>query len=114
MVNPIHGGGMGTAMEAAVIAAKVAKEAVDKNDFSEKFFKKYADLWFEQRGNQLKDVLKVRKFFEKLSDGDLEIMADFFTPETLLEFSDGKKLSVFLKLFAKHPKIAMLAAATLR
>lgn len=114
MVNPIHGGGMGTAMEAAVIAAKVAKEAVEKNDFSEKFFKKYADLWFEQRGNQLKDVLKVRKFFEKLSDGDLEILADFFTPETLLEFSDGKKLTVFLKLFAKHPKIAMLAAATLR
>ena len=51
---------------------------------------------------------------EKLSDGDLEILADFFTPETLLEFSDGKKLTVFLKLFAKHPKIAMLAAATLR
>jgi len=114
MVNPIHGGGMGASMEAAVIAAKIAREAVDKNDFSEKFFKRYADLWFEQRGNQLKDVLKVRRFFEKLSDGDLEILADFFTPETLLEFSDGKKLSVFLKLFAKHPKLAMTAATTLR
>jgi len=114
MVNPIHGGGMGTSMEAAVIAAKIAKEAVEKNDFSENFFKKYADLWFEQRGNQLRDVLKVRKFFERLSDDDIEALSDFFTPETLLEFSDGKKLSVFLKLFAKHPKIALAAAATLR
>jgi digeranylgeranylglycerophospholipid reductase len=114
MVNPIHGGGMGTSMEAAVIAAKVAKEAVDKNDFSEKFLKKYADLWFEQRGNQLKDVLKVRRFFEKLNDNDMEALADFFTPETLLEFSDGKKLTVFLKLFAKSPKLAMVAATTLK
>jgi digeranylgeranylglycerophospholipid reductase len=105
---------MGTSMEAAVIAAKVAKEAVDKNDFSEKFLKKYADLWFEQRGNQLKDVLKVRRFFEKLNDNDMEALADFFTPETLLEFSDGKKLTVFLKLFAKSPKLAMVAATTLK
>jgi len=114
MVNPIHGGGMGCSMEAAVIAAKTAKEAIEKNDFSESFLKKYAELWFEQRGNQLHDVWKVRRFFEKLSDKDFDILADFFTPETLLEFSDGKKLTVFLKLFAKHPKIAMVAAATLR
>ena len=114
MVNPIHGGGMGTAMEAAVMAAKVAKEAIDKKDVSEKTLKKYADLWFAERGNQLKDVLKVRKFFEKLNDDDFEALAEFFTPETLLEFSDGKKLHIFLKLFAKHPKIALIAASTLR
>lgn len=113
MVNPIHGGGMGNSMEAAIIAAKVAKKAIDAKDVSEKFLKKYADEWFSVRGNQMKNVLKVRKFFEKLSDGDLEKLADVFTPETLLEFSDGSKLAVYAKLFVKFPKIALIAAQTL-
>jgi digeranylgeranylglycerophospholipid reductase len=114
MVNAIHGGGMGTSMEAAVLAARTAKEAIGKGDVSAKFFKKYADAWFEQRGNQLKDVVKVRRFFEKLSDDDLEALADFFTPEQILEFADGRKLTTFLKLLAKNPRVALVAAMTLR
>ncbi len=113
MVNPIHGGGMGTAMEAARIAARIAKEAIESNNVSEEFLKKYADEWFEVRGNQLLQVLKVRKFFEKLSDDDMEKLGEIFTPETLLEFSDGKKLKVFAKAFAKHPKLMLIAAKTL-
>lgn len=114
MVNPIHGGGMGNAMEAAMIAAKVAKKAVDAGDVSEKVLKEYAEAWYKERGDQLLQVLKVRKFFEKLSDKELNDLADVFTPETLLEFADGKRLTAFLKMFAKNPKIALIAAMTLR
>jgi digeranylgeranylglycerophospholipid reductase len=114
MVNPIHGGGMGTAMEAAMIAGKIAKKAIDSNDISEKTLKEYAEKWYKERGNQLLQVLKVRRFFEKLSDKDLNDLADIFTPETLLEFADGKKLNVFLKVFAKKPRLALMAAMVLR
>lgn len=114
MINAIHGGGMGTSMEAAMIAAKIAKKAIDANDVSEKVLKDYADVWYQERGNQLLQVLKVRKFFEKLSDKELNDLAEVFTPETLLEFADGKKLTTFAKVFAKNPKIALIAAMTLR
>ncbi|MEM3412078.1 MAG: NAD(P)/FAD-dependent oxidoreductase [archaeon] len=113
MVNPIHGGGMGTSMEAAMIAAPIIEKAIKNGDVSEKVLKEFSDKWYEERGNQLLNVLKVRKFFEKLSDDDMEALADFFTPETLLEFSDGKKLSVFAKFFVKNPRLALLAAKTL-
>jgi len=76
--------------------------------------KEYADKWYEKRGNQLMQVLKVRKFFEQLGDEDMEKIADIVSPELLLEFADGKKFSAFLKVFAKSPRIALLAAKTLK
>ncbi|MEM0372739.1 MAG: NAD(P)/FAD-dependent oxidoreductase [archaeon] len=114
MINAIHGGGMGTSMEAAMLAADVAEKAVKENKFDAAFLNKhYTDAWYEKRGNQLLNVLKVRHFFEKLTDDQMESLADIFTPETLLEFSDGKKLQVFAKAFAKQPKLMLLAAKTL-
>ena len=110
MVNPIHGGGMGTSMEAGIIAAHTAKKAIDANDFSETFLKQYHEEWLEKRGNQLLRVLKVRKFFEKLSDEDLEKLYDIVTPELLLEFADGQQTKTFLKILTKTPKIALIAA----
>jgi len=114
MVNAIHGGGMGTGMEAGIIAAEIAEKAIKKGDVSEKTLKEYADKWYEKRGNQLMQVLKVRKFFEQLGDEDMEKIADIVSPELLLEFADGKKFSAFLKVFAKSPRIALLAAKTLK
>lgn len=45
MINPFDGFGADAAMYAGVMAAKVAKEAIDKKDFSEAMFKKYEDMW---------------------------------------------------------------------
>lgn len=113
MVNPIHGGGMGNAMEAAILAAKTAKEAIDASDVSEEFLKKFAEEWYEIRGKQLLKIWKVRRFFEQLSDDDLNNLADFFDSEKLLEFTHGNKLEMFAKLFAKYPKIGLIAMRTL-
>lgn len=113
-VNPIHGGGMGLAMEAARIAVEVADEAIKANDVSAEFLKKYVDKWFEVRGNQLLQVLKVRKFMEQLTDDDFEKLGDIMTPDMLVDLSEGKKLKAFLKVFIKSPRIAMLAAKTLK
>lgn len=114
MVSPVHGGGMGLAMESAIIAAEVAKKAIDSGDVSEDFLKEFADKWYEVRGNQLKKTLKVRKFFEKLSDNDMEKLKDILTPQTLLDLADGRKLKAFIKVFAKSPRIALLAARILK
>ncbi|MFH0986416.1 MAG: NAD(P)/FAD-dependent oxidoreductase, partial [Candidatus Micrarchaeota archaeon] len=53
MVNAIHGGGIGNAMEAAMLLAEVAKKGIDKNDVSAEFLnKEYTEKWYEMRGNQ--------------------------------------------------------------
>ncbi|MBS3060535.1 MAG: NAD(P)/FAD-dependent oxidoreductase [DPANN group archaeon] len=115
MVNAIHGGGIGNAMEAGRIAATVAKEAVEANDFSEGFLKLYNDRFLEIRGNQLNRVVKVRKFFEKLSDADIESLHSFFKGKEndVLTFSEGDKLKTFASLFARNPRLAVIAAKTL-
>lgn len=113
MVNPIHGGGMGTTMEAGIIAAQTAKKAIDANDVSEGFLRQYHDTWMDRRGKQLLQVLKVRRFFEKLSDDDLEKLAGMVTPELLLHFADGKQFSAFMSVLKKAPKIAIIAAKEL-
>jgi len=114
MVNSMHGGGMGTSMEAAMLAADVAEKAIKENNYSADFLNEnYTGPWYEKRGNQLLDVVKVRRFFEKLSDEQMEKLAEYFTPETLLEFADGNKLQTFAKLFVKEPKLMLLATKTL-
>ena len=114
MVNAMHGGGMGTAMEAAMLAAEVTKKAIDENNYKAEFLNRhYTDVWYEKRGNNLLEVIKVRHFFEKLSDEQLEQLGSIFDEKTLLQFIDGQKLKVFAKAFARQPKLMLLAAKTL-
>lgn len=110
MVNPIHGGGMGLSMESARIAAEVAEESIEERNYSEEFLSKYGERWWEQRGKHLKDVQKVRKFAESLTDKDLNKLRKIIDEDQLLELTEASKLKQFLKLFKGSPKIAMKAA----
>ncbi len=109
MVNPIHGGGMGLAMEAARIAAEVAKESIEEENYSEEFLSRYGERWWEQRGNHLMKVQKVRKFAESLTDKDLNKLREILDEDQLLELTEASKFKQFLKLFKGSPKIAMKA-----
>lgn len=110
-VNPIHGGGMGIAMEAADIAAEVIKEAFDSNDFSDKKLSEYTSRWYEKRGNKLKNVLKKRKMLESVSDQDFEVLVRSLSGEDVLKLAEGELLEsakLLTKKLIKNPKLAML------
>lgn len=107
-VNPIHGGGMHEAMTAGKIAAEVAKKAVEKNDFSERVLIEYQKRWWEERGNHLKRVENFKEVVEKLSDDDLNMLADKLTGKDLVDFSDGKNLTKLGKILLKNPKLIAL------
>lgn len=110
-VNPIHGGGMGIAMEAADIAAEVIKEAIDKNDFSDKFLSQYTSRWYEKRGNNLKNILKKRKMLESISDKDFEVLVDSLSGEDVLKLAEGELIEsakLLTKKLVKNPKLAIL------
>jgi hypothetical protein len=46
---------------------------------------------------------------EKLSDEDLNDLADVLKPEDLIEFSRGSKLSVLAKALMRKPRLISLA-----
>ena len=110
-VNPIHGGGIGLAMEGARLAADVAIESHAKGDCSHKFLQKYNPAWYEKRGNQLKSILKRRHLFESLNDKDLEIIVDSLTGEDVLKIAEGELVEsakIVGKKLVKHPGLAKI------
>jgi geranylgeranyl reductase family protein len=67
-VKPTTGGGVIIGMTCAQIAAEVASEALDKNDFSKQFLKKYQNRCRELLGFDMKIMLRIRKTLDTLSD----------------------------------------------
>ncbi len=112
MVNPIHGGGIGTALEAGEMLAEVAKEAISSGDVSKEKLKRYQDTWMEKHGKEFANILKIRHFVEKLNDEQLEAIADAvvkggLTPDVFIELSHGQGLSKIAKAVIKaSPSLA--------
>jgi digeranylgeranylglycerophospholipid reductase len=107
-VNPIHGGGIGIAMEAAAIASETALKAVKKQDFSHDFLKQYSSQWHETRGKKLKTILKQRHMLESLSDENFETLAKAITGDDVMKLAEGDLLGsakTMTKKLVKHPKL---------
>ncbi|HIJ97836.1 TPA: NAD(P)/FAD-dependent oxidoreductase [archaeon] len=65
LIDPLSGEGVGNAMISGKLAANIAMEAMQKNDFSEKFFKKYdTELW-EIVGPEMKLNFRLQQLAKK-------------------------------------------------
>ncbi len=100
-VNPIHGGGIAESLKASCIAADVIAEAVRKNDVSAKQLSAYNKIWWKECGERLKRVEKVRELFEKMSDDELNDLAEVLSGEDLADMAHGKNILKVAKLYAK-------------
>ena len=67
-VKPTTGGGVIFGMTCAQVAAEVASEAVDKNDFSDEFLCKYQNRCREILGFDMKIMRRMRKTLDAMSD----------------------------------------------
>ncbi len=108
-VNPIHGGGIKEAVISGQIAADIIAECLKRNDVSKTALSKFNDEWWNERGNHLKRVEKLRETLEKLSDADLNDLVDALKPEDIIEFARGAKLSVLAKVLMRKPRLVSLA-----
>ena len=88
-VNPLHGGGIAEAMTAGKIAAEVLAKAKKLDDFSKEVLAEYNKRWWKERGNKLRMVEKARELVEKLSDEQLNKLAEVLKGEDIEEIVHG-------------------------
>ncbi len=108
-VNPIHGGGLKEATIAGEIASKVISGCLKKGDVSKEALSDYNQIWWEERGKKLKKVEKLRHVMEKLSDGNLNMLAKALSGDALVEMTRGNKLVTLAKILMKNPRLITLA-----
>lgn len=100
-INPIHGGGIAESIKAAKIASEVIVKAIKNDDVSSKTLSEYNSRWWKERGDELRRVEKVREFFEKLNDEEMNDLAEVLSGEDLSGLAHGKGLAKILKIYMK-------------
>ncbi len=102
--NAISGGGIINAMKAGRVAADVSKQAVDKNDFSAKFLKKYDKQWYKVQGKMNHKFYLLNQAIDGITDKTL----DDVTAKLNSQKPEKRTLiNVFKKVLLKHPKLIL-------
>ncbi|MFN3383998.1 MAG: NAD(P)/FAD-dependent oxidoreductase [Archaeoglobaceae archaeon] len=100
--DPITGGGIANALSAGYHAGIVASEALEKNDFSANFLRRYDELWKADFGWKLRRNKKLQEFFLKLDDETLNNLARSITGKNIREMSIE---AIIAELIRKNPSI---------
>jgi digeranylgeranylglycerophospholipid reductase len=103
-VDPVTGGGIHITASCARIAGEIAAEAVKNEDTSANSLKKYDDLWRDKFEENLKLSLKYRHAADKLTDDDMNALAEF------LENNNTENMSKIaaIKFLGKNPHLLKL------
>ncbi|MGB9576864.1 MAG: geranylgeranyl reductase family protein [Candidatus Norongarragalinales archaeon] len=110
-VDPIHGGGIGLAIQAGSFAADAAIAAFRKSDFSRKQLASYEKEFNEKVAPKLAKRLKLRKVMEKLSDDDWNHIFNELSPEDVQKILDGEFKPVAAKVVLKRPTLLKVLTA---
>jgi len=108
-VNPIHGGGIGESFVAGRIAGQVAARAIRKGETSKKALSEYNKIWWKERGEKLRKLVKLREVTESLKDDELNWLADYLTGEDLVEFARSSGLKKLGLVLMKKPRLIAMA-----
>ena len=101
MVDPIHGGGIGLAIEAGALAGKVAAKAWEKGDFSASNLKEYETAWWGKSGQKMLKRFKLRKVMEQLGDDDFNALLGAISENDLDAILKGNYAGVLTKVMPK-------------
>lgn len=84
-VKPTTGGGIYYGLLCADIAASTLNQALASNDFSAKRLADYERAWRKKLGGELKKGYRVRKFYENLSDPQIDRLFDTIDAKGMAE-----------------------------
>jgi len=104
-VDPIHGGGIGVAMETGLMAADVALKAHAKKDYSRQVLYEYEKQWRAGLGKDMSNRLLLRKVLEKLSDDDLNHIFNSLNYDDLHTAMGGNFAGPMAKVLAGRPQL---------
>lgn len=112
-VIPLTGGGIHTSIAGGKIAAEVTAKALEEGNLSKQRLSEYKDKYNEYWGKRIKDSLKGQHANEKLSDDELNQLAEILSPEDVVNLANGENVaSVAVKLL-KHPLFSIKLARAL-
>ncbi|MCR4335741.1 MAG: NAD(P)/FAD-dependent oxidoreductase [archaeon] len=101
--SPLFEGGSHLGLKSGQMSAKVAKEAVDKNDFSKEMFSKYQKMWKTEFPDYDK-LVKGKKAIYGFTNEELNIIAKEF-PRDFDKFDSIAKIKFGLRVMMKKPII---------
>jgi len=101
---PVSGGGILNAMKAGKIAGDVATKAVRQNDVSTNVLKEYETMWHTSFGNQLKRSYKVKEFFMRLSDEEINKIVRSIQGVKIEEMS---AMAILRRVIKANPKLVL-------
>jgi digeranylgeranylglycerophospholipid reductase len=84
-VKPTTGGGIYYGLLCADIAAETLKQALASNDLSAKGLASYERAWQKKLGGELKKGYRVRKFYERLNDPQIDRLFDTIDAEGMAQ-----------------------------
>ncbi|NLA31761.1 MAG: NAD(P)/FAD-dependent oxidoreductase [Methanomicrobiales archaeon] len=103
VVDPLTGGGIGSAMYTGKLAAQVASECISAGDCSKAALMPYDAEWRASRmGKSLERNYKVKEFFIALDDKKLNVLAESVASVGLAEFSVS---ALVRELIKRNPKM---------
>jgi digeranylgeranylglycerophospholipid reductase len=100
-VNPLTGGGIISGMTGGMIAGKVAAEAVNEGDLSEKKLKEYETTCRAEIGDSINKYLKVKDYMMTLNDDELNSIADTFKDSDFEKISTAELVKKLIKVSPK-------------
>jgi len=112
-VIPFTGAGIHTSIVAGKIAGAVAAEAIKNNELTEKALITYKKRFDEIFGKNIEKSLKAMRIFEKLSDEDLNKLAEILSGEDIIDLANGLNIEKVAKKLFSHPILAVKIAKAL-
>ena len=104
-VIPLTGGGIHSSVVAGKVAGEVAGEAVRDGTGLEEYPRRYEE-WSER----ISRSLKVLRLIEKLSDKELNQLADLLTGQDVVDLANGTNLKRVGRKLLRHPHFALRLA----
>lgn len=113
------GGGVYTGLVASKLCADTALLALEADDFSQRFLKRYHRNWKKAIGKELKRGLFAHKIYRDLTDEQMEKIFDLLDNEEILELISEKGDMTFPSNIGKHllkkePRLMKFATPVIR
>ena len=116
MLVPMTGAGIHSGIESGKMAGRVAAEAVQEGDVSEKRLSKFREEFDKYWGKRIKESGRVLEMLDKFTDEDLNTLADVVNNDDILALANGENVAIALAGIVKRSprKLMQLIRAYLR